>query len=253
MRKRLSEFNIRSLAAGSPAFSNANGFLDDLCQVLIRGEFIIDWQIIIQSIVAMLVITAPPDPAKILLFNSIIEKQGLNRTAAALKVATIVFLILGGAALGGEELARLLGIDLNAFSVVGGIVVAGMGFEMLYGGGVSKTQGKDVRQGGPDESDGLIMPLSIPLIAGPGAIVTAVTMSTSNTTGHDWLLAIFAAGSVALITFASFQWLGGLLSKLPERTTSLLLRLGGMLLATIGMQMFLGGLRAFFEIGSSIR
>ena len=98
-----------------------------------------DWHVIVQSVIAMLVITSPPDPAKILLFNSIIEEQVLNRTKSALKVAVIVFCILGGAALGGDQIAKWMGIDLNAFSVVGGIVVAGMGFEMLYGGGVSKT------------------------------------------------------------------------------------------------------------------
>jgi multiple antibiotic resistance protein len=119
---------------------------------------------------------------------------------------------------------------------------------MLFGGGVSKAQGKDVREGEPDESAGLIMPLSIPLIAGPGAIVTAVTISTSNTTGYDWLLALAGAGSVALATFASFQWLGGLLARLPANATSLMLRLGGMLLATIGVQMLLGGLNRFFAV-----
>jgi multiple antibiotic resistance protein len=209
----------------------------------------LNWQVVVQSVIALLVITAPPDPAKVLLFNSIIEEQGLNRSRSAMKVAIIVFCILGGAAFGGDEIAKLLGIDLNAFSVVGGIVVAGMGFEMLYGGSVSKTQGKEVREGEPDESAGLIMPLSIPLIAGPGAIVTAVTISTSNTTaGYDWLLALVGAGSVALATFASFQWLGGLLARLPANATSLMLRLGGMLLATIGVQMLLGGLNRYFAV-----
>ena len=121
-----------------------------------------------------------------------------------------------------------------------------MGFEMLFGGGVSKAQGKNVREGEQDESAGLIMPLSIPLIAGPGAIVTAVTISTSNKTDHDWLFALVGAGTVALVTFASFQWLGGLLARLPANATSLMLRLGGMLLAMIGVQMLLGGLNGFF-------
>ena len=97
-----------------------------------------------------------------------------------MRVASIVGLVLGGAALGGAQIAGLLGIDLNAFGVVGGVVVAGMGFEMLYGGEPSKAQGKDQRSAEPDEDSGLIMPLAIPLIAGPGAIVTCVSIASSE-------------------------------------------------------------------------
>ena len=201
---------------------------------------------IVQAVIAMLVITSPPDPAKVLLFNSILDDGNQNRMSAALKVAVIVFCILAGAALGGGQLAQLLGIDLNAFSVIGGIVVAGMGFEMLYGGKPSKTQGKNpVDNPDDDESSGLIMPLSIPLIAGPGAIVTTITIASSEESGI-WA-ALIGAGAVALVIFVTFYWLGGMLSRLSPSATALMLRLGGMLLATIGMQMLLGGLKNYFS------
>ena len=52
--------------------------------------------------------------------------------------------------------------------------------------------------------------------------------------------------SVALVTFLSFEWLGGWIAKLSPTSTALLMRIGGMLLATIGAQMVLGGLRNYF-------
>ncbi len=204
-----------------------------------------DLDFYLQAIIALVVITAPPDPAKLIFFNSIISKTGKSRAAAALQVAFVVFLVLGGAAVGGEQVANLMGIDLNAFSVVGGIVVAGMGFEMLYGGATSKAQGRDAATAGPDEDSGLIMPLAIPLIAGPGAIVTVVTMSTSNA-GTGEVAALIAVLLVAILTFVSFRWFGEILASLSERATALLMRIGGLLLATIGTQMLLGGLKNFF-------
>ena len=51
---------------------------------------------------------------------------------------------------------------------------------------------------------------------------------------------------MALVTFGSLAWLGGLISKLSPQATALLVRVGGLLLATIGAQMFLGGLKNFF-------
>ena len=60
-----------------------------------------DLNFLIQAIIAMVLITAPPDPAKILLFNTTIEQQGKARTASALLVAGVVLGILVGAALVG--------------------------------------------------------------------------------------------------------------------------------------------------------
>lgn len=180
-----------------------------------------------------------------MIFNSVIEQKGTTRTAAAMQVALVVLVVLSGAALGGAQIAGLMGIDLDAFSVVGGIIVAGMGFEMLYGGGPSKAQGKDAATSGPDEGSGLVMPLAIPLIAGPGAIVTTVTISTAND-GSGMIPALIAVVVLAAAVFVSFQWLGSLLAKVPPSTTALLMRIGGLVLATIGTQMLLGGLKKFF-------
>ena len=205
-----------------------------------------DLSFLAQVIIGMLVITAPPDPIKVLIFNATIERDQMSRTAAAIQVAVMVFVILGGAALVGARVLGLLGIELDAFSVVGGVVVALIGFEMLYGGLPSKAQGQNHAQAGPDEETGLLMPLAIPLIAGPGAIVTTVTLSSSNAeTG--WLAALFGAGVVAVVSFLGFQFLGGVMARMSDKTSALVTRLAGLVLATIGTQMLLGGLKSFFS------
>jgi multiple antibiotic resistance protein len=205
-----------------------------------------DWNFLIQAIVAMVVITTPPDPVKILFFNSTLERTGMARFRGALTVAGVVLLILLGAALIGRQVLELLGINLDAFSVVGGLVIASMGAEMLAGGKASRAQGEKEREQEPDSDDGLIVPLSIPLIAGPGAIVTAITITSVDESGWGIVAAVAGAAAVALLTFASMQWLGGAISKLSDRATALLLRFGGLLLTTIGVQMLLGGLKNFF-------
>ena len=200
-----------------------------------------------------MLITAPPDPAKILLFNTTIETQGKARTASALLVAGVVLAILAGAAAVGGPLLNLLGINLDAFSFVGGLIIFAMGIEMLYGGAPSRVQGGDiekkvVEEGASEEDEGLIIPLSIPLIAGPGAIVTAITNSSRGQELDGFIAAIAGAITVAFVTFASMNYLGGLFAKLSRQATALLIRVGGLVLATIGAQMFLGGLKNFFEL-----
>ena len=212
-----------------------------------------DINFLIQSIIAMVIITTPPDPAKILLFNTTIEAQGKARTASALLVAGVVLVILAGAALIGGPLLNLLGINLDAFSFVGGLIIFAMGVEMLYGGAPSRAQGGDIEkkvqaEGAEEEDEGLIIPLSIPLIAGPGAIVTAITISSRGQDIDGYIAAIAGAITVAIVTFASMNYLGGFIAKLSRQATALLIRIGGLLLATIGAQMFLGGLKNFFGL-----
>jgi multiple antibiotic resistance protein len=206
----------------------------------------IDVEFLVQSIISMVVITSPMDPIKVMFFNQAIADPPRNRTWAAGRVALYVALILGGTALAGRQLLDLIGIDLNAFSVVGGLIIALMGFEMLYGGGASKTQGEEQRQAGPVEGDALLIPLTLPLIAGPGAMTTTITIAASRDGSEGVTAALIGAGVVALIAFVAYALLSGVFTKIRPATMAVIARIGGLLLATIGVQMLLGGLGRFF-------
>lgn len=202
----------------------------------------------IQAAIAIIVITTPPDPAKILIFNQQLKGDTRSeRHALALRLALICAGILAGVALVGREILDLLGINLGAFGVAGGLIVAMMGFEMLGGGKVSRAQG------GPDEPEpsddtGLIVPLAIPLIAGPGAITTMIAIVAADDTGSALVAGLIASGVLGLVVYASYAWLGGAVAKIPPRPLAIAVRIGGLLLATIGVQLLLGGIGNFYGI-----
>ena len=206
----------------------------------------VDGDFIARVVIGLLVITAPFDPVKLLFFNQIVTDRPQSRTGAALKLTLYVSIILAISALVGKELLEAIGINLNVFGAVGGIVIAGMGFEMLYGGGASKAQGEDEREEGPEEGDGLLIPLAIPLIAGPGAITTMITFSSQNTSTDGLVAMAIAIGAVGVVTFLFYRYLGDLLARVKPTTVAILARLGGLLLATLGFQMLLNGLKNFF-------
>lgn len=207
------------------------------------------WEIAVQATIGIFMIVNPIDPVKIVIFNEVTARQGLARGRAAVKIAVIVFAVLGVMALVGRELLQAFGIDLGAFGVVGGIVVALMGFEMLYGGGSSRTQGTaEVAAESREQSaeDGLVMPLAIPLMAGPGAITTVITMSAA-TDGLTALIAtLIGVAVVSVLVWVGFAMFGDWFARLNASTTAMLARIGGLLLATIGMQLALGGIRTFY-------
>ncbi len=202
-----------------------------------------DFDLYFRAAIALLVITAPIDPVKILFFSQAITDPKRNRVEAAFRVSAYSAAILVGAALIGQEFLEFLDINLHAFSAVGGLVIALMGFEMLYGGGASKAQGQETRARGPEEGDALLVPLTLPLIAGPGSIATTITIAAQE---GGLMPALVGAGVVGLVVFASYAWLGQLIERAKPATVAILARIGGLLLATIGAQMMLGGLKNFF-------
>ncbi len=208
------------------------------------------FEVFVQAFLAVFMIVNPIDPVKIIIFNRVVLEQNLNRTAAAVKVALIVFGILMVASLIGRELLQLLGINLGAFGVVGGVIVAGMGFEMLYGGKSSRTQGvkevEELEETDP-EAEGLVLPLATPLMAGPGGITTVITLAASNKAGIDGVWpTVVAVALVCICVVIGFALLGGFFARLSTSATAMLARIGGLILATIGVQLALGGLRTFY-------
>jgi multiple antibiotic resistance protein len=206
-------------------------------------------EIAVQATIGIFMIVNPIDPVKIVIFNDVVARDGLNRGKAALKIAVIVFCILGVMAVAGRELLQLFGINLGAFGVVGGIVVALMGFEMLYGGQSSRTQGTveaaETEEADPDQN-GLVMPLAVPLMAGPGAITTVITMSSATDDGAALVATFIGVAVVSVLVWFGFAVFGNWFAKLSPSATAMLARIGGLLLATIGMQLALGGIRTFY-------
>lgn len=204
-------------------------------------------EVFIQAAVAIFVIVNPIDPVKIVIFNDVIARQNLGRRVAAMRVAITVFLILSVAAVAGRELLQVMGINLGAFGVVGGLLVGLMGLEMLFGGQSSRTQGRGEVTAEPVEQDGLIMPLATPLMAGPGGITTVITVSSATDDGKTMLAAVIAVALVAILVWLGFAVLGSSMAKLKPASTAMLARIGGLLLATIGVQLILGGIRTFYQ------
>jgi multiple antibiotic resistance protein len=206
----------------------------------------IDIELISKAVISMLVMTSPFDPIKIMFFNDAISHPPRSRSPAAAKIAAQIIIVLGATALAGRQLLDLLSIDLDVFGAVGGILIAIIGFKMLSGSGTGRKQGDSADQDAPEEADTLLIPLTMPLIVGPGAIATTIAISSQGESNAGVVAASIAAGLVALSAFVSYAWLGNVIAKLKPAAVTVAARVGGLLLATIGTQMLLTGLKNFF-------
>jgi len=171
------------------------------------------------------------------------DRQGRLRLA---RVVTItVFAVLAGAALFGEALLHLIGASLPAFQVGGGLVLLLMALAMLNAraGEMRQTRAEAAELESGELSG--VVPLAVPLLAGPGAISTTIIAAQSGGAAHIATL----IACIALVCAVLWAVLGVAHAVAPKlRTTGLNIatRLLGLLLAAIAIQIMAEGLRQLF-------
>lgn len=167
-----------------------------------------------------------------------------QKRLAAIRVALSILIILAGSALIGLRVLSVFGISLDVFQIVGGIIIAYMGFGMLGGG-------HQPAQAPPSAATGSHIPNSLaPLVmfaAGPGTITAVVTMAAVHTPTGLPLSALAASAIGAGVTFAVLLLASQLGSRINRSTQAVVTRFMGLIVTAMGMQFALTGLKAFMN------
>ncbi len=148
------------------------------------------------------------------------------------------FIILAVSLFFGDDMLNGLHISHSALLISGGVILFIIALRMIF---PLKDQAKDdVLEGEP-----FIVPLAIPLMAGPSAIATVIIFSTEEPTRMKlWFLAVIIASviSLGILLLSTF-----LMKLLGKKGLVGIERLMGMILTTIAIQMFLDGIKIFFQ------
>lgn len=172
------------------------------------------------------------------------RSEAEQRTLARL-VAITVFVVLAVAAVTGEALLQLIGASLPAFRVGGGLVLLLMALAMLnaQAGGVRQSQ-DEARELQSGALPGVV-PMAIPLLAGPGAISTTIIAAERGGIAH---LAVILAciALVCLVTWAALRRAHGIAARLGGTGLNIATRILGLLLAAMAVQTMAEGLKGLF-------
>ncbi|MCS7275874.1 MAG: MarC family protein [Dehalococcoidia bacterium] len=159
------------------------------------------------------------------------------RAATASVVAA--FLLLAVFALSGEQVLDFMGISAQSFQVAAGALLVLPAYRMVERGQSLEVADADgVRT---DVFQVALVPLAVPLLSGPGALATAVSLSQDMGAG----LTIAAAAVVFLLAWALFAWAEAVFRLLGESALRVLTRLVGVLLMAIAVDFILEGARTF--------
>lgn len=146
-------------------------------------------------------------------------------------------------ALTGQLIFKLLGITIPAFQMAGSIVLLLVALDMLRAKRSDVKESREETEAGAAKDDIAITPLAVPMLAGPGAISTAILLNSraENLVQQGALivsiLIVCAATYVVLaMSTRGAKWINPIAMKLIER-------LMGLLLAAIAMQFLVNALK----------
>jgi len=188
-----------------------------------------------QSIIAMLAVINPVVCGAMLL--QIQQGKELNSNIkAAVKAMSIVLVILIISALAGKYILNAFGISMEAFKIVGGVIIGFIGIQMMFG--LNK----------PNEDEEGDLSNLIMFAASPGTIAMVITLAAVNN-GYD-----FPVSAIVGILVAVLVSLGIIISMLyaarKRKSTkqSFITKFMGLIIVAMGLQFMLDGIKDFFGV-----
>lgn len=171
-------------------------------------------------------------------------KQEQQRAVALRAVGTALVIVVLFT-LAGREIFSLFGITLPAFRIAGGVMISIIGYHMLQGENTRFHHPAPASAEEAEEAPAIdiaITPLGTPLLAGPGTITTTMNFAAGSTFAEVARMLV-AFGLICALTYLAFRSGPWLARTLGRNAIKVISRLMGLILAVVGVQMLLDGIR----------
>jgi|TARA_B110000967_G_scaffold67469_1_gene69772 multiple antibiotic resistance protein len=158
----------------------------------------------------------------------------------------IAFIIITVFVLIGKYIFELFNISIPAFKITGGILIFFIGFDMLQ----SKQSNVKSLDTVDTKEDIAVSPLAIPILAGPGTIVTAMNF-VANVESIQIFLVIAIFGFMSLLTYLTFRASDFIVKIVGNNVISVIGKIMGLIIAIIGTGMVIQGIKISFDLIAS--
>ncbi len=175
-----------------------------------------------------------------------VEDEEDKRRRMARQAAWTCFLVLSVFSLAGSLIFRLFSITLPAFKIAGGLVLFLVAVDMLQARRSGTQEVTEERVEGTAKDEVGVTPLGIPMLAGPGAISTAMVLMGQSRNWWHTTSVFVAIGITAVASFFVLKGANRVRRYLGETGIRILTRLMGLVLTAIAVQFVLNG---FADLG----
>jgi multiple antibiotic resistance protein len=200
-----------------------------------------NWRTSAQIATALFVIADPAAAIPIFITLTSGNTAQERKRIASVTALTVATVLVSSIFLG-EPLLRLFGISIASFRVGGGILILLMAISMLNAR-VSRTHSTpEEMQEGTEKEDPAVVPLGIPLLAGPGAISTVVIYAHQAKDLYDTIFLVVAGLFVAFTVLILLRLADPLRELLGKTGINIISRLMGLILTAVAIEFIAGGL-----------
>lgn len=169
------------------------------------------------------------------------DKNETDKKSIAKTASIMAFFIVTAFILLGKYIFELFNITISAFKITGGLLIFYVGFEMLM------SQKSKIHTNNTTAHNNIaISPLAIPILAGPGTIVTGMNNVTNANLMHYIVVLVIFAIMVSL-NYLAFRLSNVIVKKIGNNLISVIGKLMGLILAIIGTGMVIEGVKMISE------
>lgn len=197
--------------------------------------------------VALFVILDPF--AAVPIFLVLTKSYAMNEQARIARITSVtVMIVLIIASLTGETLLQTMGTSLASFRVGGGIVLLLMALAMLRGQSDMVRSTPEEEAEAEDRNTIAVVPLAIPLLAGPGSISTVIIEMHRPGIEYHGLIVISTIVLVCLFLWLVLRMAATIGKLLGQIGLNIINRLFGLVLTAIAVEIMANGFKALFPI-----
>lgn len=167
-----------------------------------------------------------------------------NKTAATANIAVAIILII--ALLAGQMLLDLFSISLDSFRVAGGLLLLSIAFSMMSGKLGEDKQNKQEKSEYISREQIAVVPLAMPLMAGPGAISSTIVYGSRYPNMLDTLGIILTVVAFSFCSWLLFRSVPYIVRLLGQTGINVITRIMGLILGALGIEFIANGLRNLF-------
>ena len=199
----------------------------------------------IKIFVAMIVIVNPLGIMPVFMAMTASQNDAQRKTIARIAAVTVATTLLISALLG-ERVLEVFGISLASFKVGGAILIMLNAIAMMQAMPArDKQTPEEALEAEGKDRDGVsiaVVPLGIPLLAGPGAMSTIIIYASERKVVWHLLAVCATVLGVALVTWIALRVATRIGARMGTTTVNVATRIMGLLLAALAVEIFAGGI-----------
>lgn len=177
-----------------------------------------------------------------------VGESTLRRRQIAWRAAVVSGGVLAGGAMAGAFIFRFFGITFPALKIAGGILLFFVSFEMINAKPSRTKQTDEEQKEGIHKQDVAVFPLAIPLLAGPGALVSVFMLADRATNLWRQSSLYLAIVMTVIVIYFTLREANRVVHVMGQIGINVMSRLMGLILAAIAIQFVIDGVHGAFQI-----